>query len=225
FWNFSCFLCILQLNFRWFWIFYFVGVVCTSLILLILVGYNVHLGSKLLQLVGLTIYLVHVSRRLYETLYISVFSSNSTINIFHFLLGITYYILTPVSQLLTLKVSEIRSFDLILCCFLLILQYQQNICFRILANLRTGNVNNDDDAYIIPKNHLFSYLSCPHFTIEILIYIVFTIYYRFFSAVAFCCLFVVVNQTIAAILNHRWYMQKFGSDYPSSKRILIPFIF
>lgn len=51
-----------------------------------------------MTLFGLLLYLSHVSRRLYENLFVSIFS-NSKINFFHFALGVLFYIITPISQL------------------------------------------------------------------------------------------------------------------------------
>lgn len=47
---------------------------------------------------GLLLYLTHVTRRLYECLYVSIFS-DSNMNLLHFLLGCTFYPLCVCSQL------------------------------------------------------------------------------------------------------------------------------
>lgn len=50
------------------------------------------------------------------------------------------------------------------------------------------------------------------------------IYYKFTIEITLCCLFVIVNQTIACFLTHRWYKEKFASKYPSKRKAIIPYL-
>jgi 3-oxo-5-alpha-steroid 4-dehydrogenase 3 len=87
----------------------------------------------------------------------------------------------------------------------------------------SGNIINY--AHGIPFGGLFDYVSCPHFLYEIGIY-----------AALYLCLntshhlwvyvlvFVVSNQTIAALITHKWYHDRFKSQYPANRKALIPYL-
>ncbi|CAI2728335.1 unnamed protein product [Schistosoma spindalis] len=84
---------------RWFKYFYIIGIFSTSCILLV----DLFMLSSILNktiISVLIIYLVHLSRRLYECEYVSVFS-NSQMSFMHFLMGLGFYIFSPISILLS----------------------------------------------------------------------------------------------------------------------------
>ncbi|MFH4984685.1 hypothetical protein AB6A40_011394 [Gnathostoma spinigerum] len=108
----------------------------------------------------------------------------------------------------------------------MVLQYEQYQCCRVLANIRTGSKGEVlNDRHAIPNGRLFNVLSCPHFSIEILIYLLITVYYYFSWPTLLCFLFVLTNQSYTAMMNHRWYLIKFKDQYPKKRKALIPFLF
>ncbi|VDD87290.1 unnamed protein product [Enterobius vermicularis] len=188
-------------------------------------GGNFWNHAKELKTIGLIGFLLHTFRRLYETLFVSVFSSHSKINIFHFLTGIIFYVMAVVSQVVCLQENTDTCKRLLLKFYTVFRsKYQQHLCFKRLASIRSAKDGAiKPDLYGIPCGHLFNYISSPHYTIEIILYILLSFYYRLCSVMVFCCLFVTVNQTVAAILTHRWYLERYGNKYPASRKALIPF--
>jgi len=100
------------------------------------------------------------------------------------------------------------------------------LCGVVIADfetLFTGKVVSYEHA--IPRGGLFEYVSCPHYLMEIVIYLAFLLIggYRhvtLFSVV----IFVVTNQLVAGYLTHRWYRAHFGTLYPVHRKAVIPFL-
>lgn len=182
---------------------------------------------------------IQTSRRLFESLFVSVYSSNSKINIIHYVFGHAFYILVALSTIVPILLSKTSSeytitniMDNILnrnrtILFILFIyaSLQQHKCHKILANLRKDKIGNViTEEYFPPSGSLFEYVSCPHFLIEIILYLFILISQRFENTywnLAF--LLVLSTQTINAISEHEWYKKKF-KDYPKHRRALIPHI-
>ena len=80
--------------------------------------------------------------------------------------------------------------------------------------------------HAIPRGGWFEYVSCPHYFMEIVIYLSFLLiggpsHMTLLSIV----LFVVTNQLVAGYLTHRWYRAHFGTFYPVQRRAVLPFLF
>ncbi|VDM96952.1 unnamed protein product [Thelazia callipaeda] len=129
--------------FRLFWLFYFTACIST-LFALIYVITDTSLQDVTITL-NLLLYLTHVSRRLYECLYVSIFS-DSSMNILHFFLGISFYPLCVCSQVVSFISGSITGMDnqlvsmkllyAMLVVAVLLIQVQQHHCFVSLAALR-----------------------------------------------------------------------------------------
>jgi len=80
--------------------------------------------------------------------------------------------------------------------------------------------------HTIPRGGLFEYVSCPHYFMEIIIYLAFTLIggFRHVTLLSIV-LFVINNQLVAGYLSHRWYRAHFGTLYPVQRKAVIPFIF
>ena len=79
-----------------------------------------------------------------------------------------------------------------------------------------------ETGYLVPKGGFFTWLSAPNYFGEILEWVGFAIAAQTLAGWAFVA-FTVANLAPRALSNHRWYLQKF-SDYPASRRALIPFL-
>ena len=80
------------------------------------------------------------------------------------------------------------------------------------------------DRHLLPKGDLFQYSSCPHYFMEILIYVVYCAMFWWRHPVCNAiALFVLVNQVIAGHLAHQWYLETFP-DYPKDRAPVIPFL-
>jgi len=185
----------------------------------------------------LILMVVQCSRRLYECLFISVYSNNSRINLLHYVFGHSFYIFAALSTLCPIvfsKTSESFSvndlFDnllnkeraLLFVLFVYTSHHQQK-CHKILANLRkdkTGNVITEQ--HYVPSGGLFEYVSCPHFLLETILYFIIILMQKF-SIFYWNVIFLLVlsTQTINAITNHRWYKMKY-KDYPKVRRAIFP---
>jgi len=87
----------------------------------------------------------------------------------------------------------------------------------------TGNVVSYEHA--IPRGGLFDHVSCPHYLMEIIIYLAFLLIggYRHVTLLSIV-IFVVTNQLVAGYLTHRWYRTHFGALYPAQRKAVIPFV-
>lgn len=187
----------------------------------------------------LILMLIQSTRRLYETLFISVFSEQSKINIIHYLFGHFFYAAAAASTTFPILLSNTSSkytfTDLIdnlvtkqrALAFVLFIyaSHCQHKCNKILANLRkdkTGRVITQQ--HYVPSGGLFEYVSCPHFLAEVVIYFLILVAQEFsISYWNLIFLLVLSTQTITAITEHRWYKRKYA-DYPKERKAIIPML-
>ncbi|KAF3340377.1 polyprenol reductase 1 isoform X1 [Carex littledalei] len=100
--------------------------------------------------------------------------------------------------------------------------FHQLRCHSILGSLRE---NKGAEEYIVPYGDWFSYVSCPHYFAEIVIYAGILVASGGNDVTVWLLfIFVVANLSLAAAETHRWYKQKF-EDYPRTRRAIIPFIY
>ncbi|VDP41880.1 unnamed protein product [Soboliphyme baturini] len=239
--------------FRWFTHYYILATVVTSICVVLsiecyvfempppgflrefLVRLRVSEKSALLTLMLLWL---HVVRRLFESLFVSVYS-DTKMNIMHYSLGLLHYLCLPcavlveapgfVSNLINLDstLKQLSFLQLLGILLFAISNISQHQSLDVLANMRRnylGNITNY--AHGIPTSGWFEVVSCPHFLFEVLIYLSLwcTIgpLARVWPSV---CLFVFVNQCIAAKITHNWYQEKFGDMYPAHRRAIFPYLF
>lgn len=142
--------------------------------------------SKNKVFIAVLLMALQVYRRFYDTHFISVFGTDSKINLSHYFAGHIHYPGTALAilceapifteapdevtnealQLFNLSYSELFSIVLFLYAW-----WHQHICTKLLAALRKnkkGNVVTNE--YKLPEGDWFNYLSAPHQTAEILMY-------------------------------------------------------
>ena len=88
----------------------------------------------------------------------------------------------------------------------------------MLIHLRKPN----ETHYVIPKNWLFEYISCPNLFGELIEWLGFAILCWNLPALCFF-IWTAANLIPRAIAHHAWYKNKF-SDYPDQRYALIPFV-
>ncbi len=94
----------------------------------------------------------------------------------------------------------------------------------IIRNLRSKEeVERGDKVYRIPQGGLFRYVSCPSYFTELLSFLGFAIATWSIGAV-FVFLVSAANLIPRAFQTHRWYVEKFPQEYPTSRKVFIPFI-
>jgi protein-S-isoprenylcysteine O-methyltransferase Ste14 len=89
---------------------------------------------------------------------------------------------------------------------------------RVLRNLRSPG----ESGYKIPHGGLFEFVSCPNYLGELIEWSGWAMAAFSLPALGFA-LWTFANLVPRAITHHRWYREHF-TDYPASRRALIPFI-
>jgi hypothetical protein len=147
----------------------------------------------------LVLLVTHLSRRLYECLYIHIWTSQSKMHLAGYMVGILHYILLPfvfvsvpcsqvavVSSLHGNDSESSSSQNWIITAaslFCLWAQYQQYRHHCLLASLRPPsntsksklNAKSKTVVYSLPVGGWFRFVTCPHYLAEILIYFAFAI--------------------------------------------------
>lgn len=178
----------------------------------------------------LIIYLVTIQslRRLGESYFVTKFSPKSSINVFHYLVGMVHYTLLSINcylgssqSLSNLTIPEklltnltnpgrilaswleylatLTNLDRLLVTIFIIASVSQFMSHRHLASLR---------KYSVPS---FAYVSSPHYLAEMVIYglLMVLAWTSLTSQITLnfvvCWIFVVVNLSISALDTHRYY--------------------
>jgi len=201
----------------------------------LIIGRNIYIEAEnalksRTSLILMTSLLIQYIRRLYENKFINIFS-NSKINLIHYLAGFMFYISCGLALMDSLYINQINYSNVnhlwsyIAFLILILMSGLQFKTHLSLSKLRRG-VDGQIKSYshFIPTGGLFDYISCPHYLCEIIIYLCIYIISRFNNLWAVLLFWVVVNQTIAALLTHNWYRSSFGEKYPKWRKAVIPFI-
>lgn len=176
----------------------------------------------------LTLISIQSIRRLFESIFVTKFSPSSKINISHYLVGHSFYILITLTTFLGLlpyyfegyKYSLIvpTTLDKVLVMIFLILSFAQFRCHLLLSKLV---------KYSVPD---FKLVSCPHYFLEILLYLIVLIFSLKLGRVSsiqlqylIAWLFVLVNLSTSALDSYNYYSSKYREDF-KLKWAIIPYI-
>lgn len=160
---------------------------------------------------------IQLGRRILESVFVTK-HSNSTMHITHFLFGLVYYIAVSLSLLTASSPVDQQTANLAVILFSWA-SYHQFKCHTILAGLRGG-----DQVYGVPYGDWFEYVSSPHYSAEIIIYIAILITTDMNVFMLLNCVYQVSNfSVVCAMPTHRWYQRKF-KDYPEDRYALIPYL-
>ena len=80
-----------------------------------------------------------------------------------------------------------------------------------------------ETGYKIPRGGLYRYVTSPNYFGEILEWTGWAVMTWSLPGLAFA-VYTAANLAPRAISNHRWYLEKFGDEYPKQRRALIPFL-
>lgn len=172
--------------------------------------------------------LTQATRRLYECLFISHFSSDATINLAHYILGMYFYFVEPVSVFVGIGAMENIEFgSLEFHHFIGLVMFSWSSFYQsdsliILSNLRKSP---HDGTYRIPHGGLFKYVTSPHYFTEILIYLSMLLALGV-RHIAFwhVFVFVLIIHFNMATMTHKWYISKFPA-YPKDRKALVPMLY
>ncbi len=117
--------------------------------------------------------------------------------------------------------SWLTSPQFMLGALLFLLGFGVNIwADSVLLNLRTDA---RDKSYKIPRGFLYEYVTCPNYLGEIVEWLGWGVMTNSWAGFAFF-LCTLANLAPRAAVHHQWYQKKF-SDYPSTRKALIPFVY
>ena len=211
-------------------------------------------------------------RRIYECCYVHTFATTSRMHLLFYILAIFYYVFIPANLVdlpfdhgasnKDVRLAAADSRQRLQQHQLMILvvvgatlfgfwaQYQQYRHHVILADLRKcadGPIivkPSDNSPYKIPRGGWFEYVTCPHYTAEVLLYMSYGVLiwaddrlplllpnltdsimvlcreYRYYVTFAF----VVANLLFAALNSHYWYSVNFDKYEDLNRKLMIPFI-
>jgi len=191
------------------------------------------------SLLSLVFLLMQTSRRLIESLFISIFTGK--MNVAHYLLGVTYYILVSTALAAPFfqssksdegwcdsckhSFASVRWYQYFAMVMFVWASWHQWKCHIILAMLRQSPSGQITKVYRIPYGDWFEFVSSPHYLAEIVIYLSLFILQKacniYFGLIL---LFTIQNLTIGATVTHGWYKNKF-KEYPNSRYRIFPFIY
>jgi len=185
---------------------------------------------------AMALYLLHVTRRLYECLFISTSSSTAYMNVAHYAWGILYYILIAItlpcgSRVNNVALGNVTWSDVIGSLVWLAGVHIQHDSLKILAKLRTDNKKKSDEPasqcnYIMPTSGWFKLVSSPHYFGELLIYLGLLIIIHHHNTSWYLVMgYNIVTHVNMAVPVHQWYAKKYPAQFNKMKRkALIPFI-
>ncbi|KAI9555494.1 hypothetical protein GHT06_018009 [Daphnia sinensis] len=193
------------------------------------------IASPQISLLATSLFLLQVSRRAYESMYVTVFL-DSKMNLGHYIVGHFHYwgcgtILLSYAACQSLQddhtneeaKNEIHLQHVIGTVLFIITFYQQYIAHNTLANLRKKPQNKQ--KYGLPQGGLFNYVSCPNFLCEIIIYLAINLVLGIdFYPWTLITFWVLTNQVMAATVAQKWYKSKF-KEFPATRKALIPFVY
>jgi len=180
--------------------------------------------------------LIQDSRRLYECMYVSVYSKGS-MHLIHYVSGIIVY----TTFFLVLLVEAPHSMQYLnqrenvlshlswrhvagVILFAWASVHHHNVHQQFASFRRSDKGDVVTLKHVMPHGGWFELLSTPHFFMEILIYISYILIGGFRHVTLWSLvIFVLTNQISLGIATHRWYKKEF-KNYPANRKAIIPYI-
>ncbi|GJD12433.1 hypothetical protein Gasu2_65160 [Galdieria sulphuraria] len=183
---------------------HFYGIGCIASLVLFYFQ-NFHGIEKARRVCSSWLFLLHTSRRLYESLFMQVYSKRK-MHLLHWFAGTSYYLFAAC----TFCWHDDHPYW----------SLSKGWLALHLAQLRRKD-GTDNKRYYIPYRGLFRYVVCPHYMLEIIIYGVLGGSRNSFLNFVF----VVLNLTSRSIECWHWYQSYFGIECVNSHwHILIPWL-
>ena len=123
--------------------------------------------------------------------------------------------------------QRVTIIQFVACLIFLWTWKHQYIHHKIFAQLKKQlAVCGSKEAHSIPYGDWFYYISCPHYFAEILMYACLSVILGITKhrTGLFIFIWVLINQVIAGLMSHFWYIEKYSDAYPKNRKAVIPFI-
>ncbi|KAM7154656.1 polyprenal reductase [Molossus nigricans] len=181
---------------------------------------------------------LHSLRRLFECLYVSVFS-NASIHVMQYCFGLVYYVIIGLTVLSQVPMDgrnvyvvgknllmQTRWFHILGTMMFFWSSAHQYKCHVILGNLRKNKAGVVIHCnHRIPFGDWFEYVSSPNYLAELMIYISLAVTFGFHNVTWWLVVtYVFFSQALWAFLSHKFYKSKFAS-YPKHRKAFLPFLF
>jgi len=186
-------------------------------IIFIIMNTNIQIMDCLINLLMLEFHLI---RRLWECYYCTIYG-NSLMNISGLLCGLVHYFVVPLciiygnnnndnnnNCILSQKNSIFLWKSLSITIFF-VANYFQFESHLILYKLKIKY----SESYTLPTDSMFKYVCCPHYLMEILIYISFWMSSPCSLSLICLQLWVISNLSVVANQNLTYYKEKFKDKY------------
>ena len=230
---------------RWFVHFYITGLLSNALLLM-----NGVWPCGAFQPIRWSLVSLHLVRRTVECISMQSIKSRSSMankvecesmmHVAHYAAGMAFYVGMPcaiwidgcASQsclAITAKQNEPNGhwLSMFLLFVWIFATVEQGMAHEHLRRLKTRL---GGSGYELPTARWFQYVSCPHYTAEILIY--WSLYslsikdtILWYPASLGVLVWVVCDLTVSAYRQHRWYTSQYSSKIPANWKRLVPFVF
>jgi 3-oxo-5-alpha-steroid 4-dehydrogenase 3 len=148
-------------------------------------------------------------------------------SVFGYICGIVHYIIYPFSLFLNSGTELVASTETVVLAIGLfvvfsVLQFRMH---RILYNLKLKKLNQQNEEYVLPLGELFDFVTCPHYSCEIMIYFSFAVLTCRQPSDFIPLLWVVVNLSVVASKQFEWYEKRFRTQVKHRQlKRLIPLV-
>ena len=100
--------------------------------------------------------------------------------------------------------------------------YQSESHYILYTMKRQATASQSHTVYSLPTESLFQYISCPHYTAEICIYLSFCCLLPCNGAIWLMAVWVVLNLSVVANRQFVWYKEKYKDQVPANWCRLCP---
>lgn len=98
-------------------------------------------------------------------------------------------------------------------------QWKSHLVLFHMKQLQNSGTNS---CYALPKEELFEYVCCPHYTAEIALYLSFCLMLPCTAAMWLLLMWVVMNLSVVANRQFEWYIEKYKEEVSPSWCRLLP---
>ena len=199
-------------------------------------------NATLLATLGVTIvrslFQVHVTRRLFESVFVKINDKRAKMDALGYLIGLMYYVCASISLEEDVKDDlvlwrrwpwqwiipvEDETFRIVFAILLFAYaNYKQNECHRYLRDARLCTKRKD--KYGLISKGWFSLVACPHYFFECVLYFALCLLLSFSTLSVAMFLAVVGNLSVAAKGHLDWYRANIPA-FPKRRKAMVPFLF